>query len=307
MVNDGYRDRSHRSTQLARSRARSAWLFLIPALIALAAVGLWPLARTLWFSLTDAHLGSAEATRFLGLDNYLLLAGDAEWWNAVRNTVVFAACSVFLETILGLMFALVLNAEFRGRALVRAAVLVPWAIPTVVSAKMWAWMYHDQYGVLNAILLAIGIIDAPISWLADPQLAMVAVIATDVWKTTPFVALLVLAGLQTVPQELYEAAHLDGVHPLKVLFRVTLPLIKPVVLVAVIFRTLDALRIFDLIYVMTSNSRETASVSIFARQQLVDFADVGYGSAASCLIFLMIAGFTLLYLRVGRLHSLGPS
>jgi trehalose/maltose transport system permease protein len=307
MVNDGYRDRSHRSTQLARSRVRSAWLFLIPALIALAAVGLWPLARTLWFSLTDAHLGSTEGARFLGLNNYLLLAGDAEWWNAVRNTAVFAACSVFLETILGLMFALVLNAEFRGRALVRAAVLVPWAIPTVVSAKMWAWMYHDQYGVLNAILLAIGIIDAPISWLADPQLAMAAVIATDVWKTTPFMALLILAGLQTVPQELYEAARLDGVHPLKVLFRITLPLIKPVVLVAVIFRTLDALRIFDLIYVMTSNSRETASVSIFARQQLVDFADVGYGSAASCLIFLMIAGFTLLYLRLGRLHSLGPS
>ncbi len=307
MVNDGYRARRHRSTQLARSRARSAWLFLIPALIALAAVGLWPLARTLWFSLTDAHLGSAESARFLGLYNYLLLAGDAEWWNAVRNTVIFAACSVFLETILGLMFALVLNAGFRGRALVRAAVLVPWAIPTVVSAKMWAWMYHDQYGVLNAILLAIDIIDAPISWLADPQLAMAAVIATDVWKTTPFMALLILAGLQTVPQELYEAARLDGVHPVKVLFRITLPLIKPVVLVAVIFRTLDALRIFDLIYVMTSNSRETASVSIFARQQLVDFADVGYGSAVSCLIFLMIAGFTLLYLRVGRLHSLGTS
>jgi trehalose/maltose transport system permease protein len=170
---------------------------------------------------------------------------------------------------------------------------------------MWAWMYHDQYGVLNAILLAIGIIDAPISWLADPNLSMAAVIATDVWKTTPFMALLILAGLQTVPQELYEAARLDGVHPVKVLFTITLPLIKPVLLVAVIFRTLDALRIFDLIYVMTSNSRETASVSVFARQQLVDFADVGYGSAASCLIFLMIAGFTLLYLRLGRLHLRG--
>jgi trehalose/maltose transport system permease protein len=287
---------------LARRRARTAWLFLAPTLVALALVGLWPLVRTLWLSLTDARLGAAADAAFVGLANYRLLLGDAEWWNAVWNTLVFAASSVAIETVLGIVFALVMNARFRGRALVRAAILVPWAIPLVVSGKMWAWMYNDLYGVVNAALLGAGLIAEPVAWLADADLAMAAVIATDVWKTTPFMALLILAGLQMVPRDVYEAARLDGVSPVVVFFRITLPLIRPVLLVAVIFRTLDALRIFDLIYIMTSNSRQTATMSIFARRELVEFADVGYGSAASVLIFLIVGACTLAYLRLARLR-----
>ena len=186
--------------------------------------------------------------------------------------------------------------------MMRAAVLIPWAIPTIVSAKMWGWMYHDQFGLINDLLMRIGILSEPLAWTADPDLAMWAVIMVDVWKTTPFMTLLILAGLQMLPQDCYESAKVDGVHPVKVFFKVTLPLIRPALMVAVIFRALDSLRIFDLIYVLTSNSEDTMTMSIYARQQLVDFQDVGFGSAASTLLFLIIATATVIYVTAGRLR-----
>jgi trehalose/maltose transport system permease protein len=291
-----------RSEGLHRQRVRVAWGFLIPGLTVLAVVGAWPLARTIWVSFTDAILGDSGAAQFVGWTNYRLLLSDPAWWASVGNTVIFAASSVVLETALGLVFALILNAGLKGGAVLRAAVLVPWAVPLVVSGKMWTWMYHDLYGVVNAVLIDLGFLSEGIAWLAEPGLALGAIIFTDVWKTTPFMAMLLLAGLQMIPRDLYEAARLDGVSALGVFFRVTLPLLMPVLLVAVIFRTLDALRIFDLVYVMTSNSPATATVSVFARQQLVDFAEVGYGSAASVLIFVMIALFTVAYVTAGRRH-----
>jgi trehalose/maltose transport system permease protein len=184
----------------------------------------------------------------------------------------------------------------------RAIVLVPWAIPTVVSARMWNWMLHDQFGVINHMLLSLGLASSPIAWTANPDTALWAVVMVDVWKTTPFMALLILAALQMQPGDIYEAARVDGIHPVRVFFRVTLPLIRPALLVAVIFRALDALRVFDLVYVLTANSTETMSMSVYARQQLVDFQEVGIGSAASTLIFLVIALFTVLYLVAGRVR-----
>jgi trehalose/maltose transport system permease protein len=287
-------------SRLTRSRARSAWLFMAPMLVVLGLVAGWPLLRTIWFGFTDASLSDLSAAEFVGLINYVYLLQDPDWWNAVWNTFVFAAVSVTLETILGLGIALALDAHFRGRGLLRAAVLIPWAIPTVVSAQMWAWMFNDVFGVINHVLLAIGLIEAPIAWIASPDTALIAVIIVDVWKTTPFMALLLLAGLQMLPQECYESARVDGVHPIKVFLKVTLPLLKPALMVAIIFRVLDALRIFDLIYVMTGNNRDTMSMSVYARQQLVDFQDVGYGSAAATLLFLIIALFTVVYLTLGR-------
>jgi trehalose/maltose transport system permease protein len=224
---------------------------------------------------------------------------DPDWWSAVSNTLVFTEVSLTTETILGLAIALTLNAHFRGRGLLRAAVLIPWAIPTVVSAQMWNWMYHDVFGVINHMLLAVGLIAEPIAWTASPDTALIAVIMVDVWKTTPFMALLILAGLQMLPGECYESAKVDGVHPVTVFFKITLPLIKPALMVAIIFRILDALRIFDLIYVMSGNSKDTMSMSVYARQQLVDFQDVGYGSAAATLLFLNITMFTVIYLTLG--------
>jgi trehalose/maltose transport system permease protein len=289
-----------RASRLTRERTRAAWMFVAPMVLVLAAVAGWPLLRTIWFAFTDANLADLGAAQFVGIDNFTFLLTDPDWWNAVRNTMVFALVSISIETVLGLGIALALNAHFGGRGILRAAVLIPWAIPTVVSAQMWSWMFNDVFGIINVILQGLGLIDQPIAWTASPSTALAAVIIVDVWKTTPFMALLLLAGLQMLPTECYEAARVDGVHPLRVFWKVTLPLLKPALLVAVIFRALDALRIFDLIYVMTGNNKSTMSMSVYARQQLVDFQDVGYGSAAATMLFATIAVITAVYLTVAR-------
>lgn len=290
------------SSTLAKRRRRTAWLFLLPLLVALAAIAAWPLARTIAFSFTDAYLGDLSTYEFVGLSNYTALIQDPAWWRAVANTLVFTVISVGLETVLGLIIALALNVHLPGRGLLRAAILIPWAIPTVVSAKMWGWMLHDLYGVVNAVLLRLGIIAEPWAWLADPTLSLAAIIAVDVWKTTPFMALLALAALQVLPDEVYEATRVDGVNPLRIFFRVTLPLIRPALLVAVIFRGLDAMRIFDVIYVLTGNNPDTASMSVYARQQLIDFQEVGFGSAAATFLFVIIAIMAVLVITLGRVH-----
>lgn len=287
---------------LMHQRRRAAWLFLLPMLVVLAGVAGWPLFRTVFFSFTDATLATLDGFQGVGLDNYLWLMRDPVWWRAVWNTLVFTVVSVGIETALGLGIALILNAHLPGRGLLRAAVLIPWAIPTVVSAQMWGWMFHDLYGVVNAILMALGLIAEPRAWTADPDLALPVVIAVDVWKSTPFMALLILAALQMLPRDLYEAARVDGVHPVKVFFRITLPLIRPALMVAVLFRTLDALRVFDLMYVLTGNSRSTMSMSVYARQYLIDFQDVGYGSAAATLLVLVLAAATVLAVTLGRVR-----
>ncbi|HWN68347.1 MAG TPA: sugar ABC transporter permease [Haliangium sp.] len=297
-------------SDLTRSRLLSAWLFLLPMLVVLLLVAGYPLIQTVWMGFTDANLTDLSQRKFIGIENYYVsadgksygLLADEDWWNAVWNTLEFAVVSVLIETVLGLVVALVLNAQFRFRGLVRAAVLIPWAIPTVVSAKMWGWMLHDQFGFVNDKLLWLGIISEPIAWTASSDWAMKSVVMVDVWKTTPFMALLILAGLQMLPAQCYEAARVDGIHPVKVFFKVTLPLIRPALMVAVIFRFLDALRIFDLIYVLTSNSKDTMSMSVYARQQLVDFQQVGYGSAASTMLFFIIALLTVVYIVVGRVR-----
>lgn len=287
-------------SQLTRQRIRSAWLFLTPMIIVILCVAGWPLARTIYFSFTDATLADIEAHSFIGFDNFIYLLQDPDWWIAVKNTLMFTFISVSLEVILGTIVALALNAHMRGRGLLRASVMIPWAIPTIVSAQMWNWMFNDFYGVINAMMLGMGLIDQPWAWTADPNLSLWAVIIADVWKTTPFMALLILAALQILPGECYEAAKVDGIHPVRVFFKVTLPLIKPALLVAVIFRCLDALRIFDLVYVLTSGSRSTMTMSIYARRELVDFQDVGFGSAASTMLFMIIALATVLLLTLGR-------
>jgi|3_EtaG_2_1085321.scaffolds.fasta_scaffold00049_44 trehalose/maltose transport system permease protein len=296
------------ASRVRRQRLRAAWLFLIPMLVVLAAVAGWPLMRTIWFSFTDASFSNISEYGMVGFENYLVydngawygVLADPTWWNAVWNTLFFTVVSVGMETVLGLIIALTLNAQFRGRGWVRAATLIPWAVPTIVSAKMWGWMLHDQFGIINEMLLGIGLISEPLNWTANADLSMWAVIMVDVWKTTPFMALLTLAALQMLPSDCYEAAKVDGIHPVRVFFKVTLPLILPALMVAIIFRVLDALRVFDVIYVLTSNSADTMSMSVYARQQLVEFQDVGYGSAASTVLFLIIALLTISYLYLGR-------
>ena len=305
-------------SELQAQRIRAAMWFLLPMISALLIVAAYPLLRSIWFSFTDTSLTSLYTGQWVGIDNYLswrtLSSGkiiwrgtlvDPAWWNAVWNTVRFAVVSVGLEAIFGMIVALVLNAQFKGRGLVRAAVLIPWAIPTIVSAKMWGWMMNDQFGILNDILLNLGLIAEKVAWTASADTAMLAVLVVDVWKTTPFMALLILAGLQMVPRDIYEASKIDGVHPIKVFFKITLPLVKPALMVAIIFRMLDALRIFDLIYVLTPNTSSTKTMSIISRENMIDFDKFAYGSAQSTLLFLMIALFVILYIWLGKVDLSG--
>jgi trehalose/maltose transport system permease protein len=295
------------------NKTRTAWTFLAPMLVVLFLVALWPLGRTIWFSFTDANINDLSATKFVGLENYFgeygLFANPnntdgffaSDWGLSILNTLKFSIVSVTLETLLGLSVALLLNQDFKGRTFVRTAVLVPWAIPTIVSAKMWGWMLHDQFGVINQWLVDTGLIATKIAWTAQPEFALWTVVAVDVWKTTPFMALLILAALQTLPKDCYEAAQVDGVHPLRVFWKVTLPLIKPALMVAVIFRLLDALRVFDLIYVLTSNNNSTISMSGFVRREMIDNGYMGYGSAASTALFLIIGLCTVLAIKLSRM------
>lgn len=307
-----------RELSLQQQRVRSAFWFLAPMMIALVAAAAWPLLRTIYFSMTNTTLSSLYEGQWIGLDNYLtwrtLPSGrtifrgtlvDPAWWNAVWNTVRFAFVSVAFETVLGLLVALVLNAEFKGRGLVRAAILIPWAIPTIVSAKMWGWMLNDQFGIINDLMLRLGVIDQKIAWTATDATSMYAVLLVDIWKTTPFMALLCLAGLQMIPKDIYEAAKIDGVHPVRVFFKITLPLVRPALMVAVIFRTLDALRIFDLVYVLTPNSKATKTMSVISRENLIDFDKFAYGSAQSTLLFAIIAVFVAAYIWLGKVNLTG--
>jgi trehalose/maltose transport system permease protein len=305
-------------SDLSRERLRAAWLFLLPMGLALLIVAGWPLARSIWFSLTDTETDHIGQGVFIGLKNFLswkvLPSGrtiytgvlvNPEWWNAVWNTLRFSVVSVVCETVLGMAVALALNAKFPGRGIVRAAILVPWAIPTIVSAKMWAWMLNDQFGIINDLFLRIGLISHKIAWAATDETSMLAVLAVDIWKTTPFMALLILAGLQLIPNDIYEAAAIDGVHPVKVFWRVTLPLVRPAMMVAVIFRFMDAMRIFDLVYVLTPNSSATKTMSVIARENMFDFNKIAYGSAMSTLLFLILLGCVVLYIWLGRVNLSG--
>lgn len=295
-----------------KDRTRIAWMFLTPMLVLMLLVAGWPLGRSIWFSLTETNINDMGASSFVGLANYwgeFGLFGNpnntegfwkGDWGVSIKNTFWFAIISVILETLAGLAVALLLNQEFKGRTLVRTAVLVPWAIPTIVSAKMWGWILHDQFGLVNQYLVDWGIIANKIAWTADPAYAMWTVIGVDVWKTTPFMALLILAALQTLPKDCYEAARVDGVHPLRVFWQVTLPLIKHPLMVAVIFRLLDALRVFDLIFVLTSNSTSTISMSGFVRREMVDNGNLGYGSAASTSLTIIIFLSAVLFMRAAR-------
>jgi trehalose/maltose transport system permease protein len=303
------------SSDLLKQRVRAAMWFLLPMLLALAVVAGWPLLRTIYFSFTNASLTNLSAAEFIGFKHYLswsvLKSGrvvwsgllvDPSWWNAVWNTVRFAVISVSVEAVFGTIVALVLNAEFKGRGLVRAAILIPWAIPTIVSARMWGWMLNDQFGIINDLLMNLGLISTKIAWTAQADTALIAILVVDIWKTTPFMALLILAALQMIPKDIYEAAEIDGVHPVKTFFRVTLPLVRPALMVAVIFRLLDAMRIFDLVYVLTPNSSQTKTMSVIARENLIDFDKFAYGSAQSTLLFLIIAVMTILYIWIGQVR-----
>ncbi|MBO6056246.1 MAG: sugar ABC transporter permease [Alphaproteobacteria bacterium] len=283
-----------------KRRNLSNWLFLAPCLFALALCAGWPLLKTIYFSFTDAALDSLNDFQFIGIDNFVNLARDQDWWIAVKNTLVITVVAVPLETIFGMIIALILHKNFKGRGWMRAIVLIPWTIPTIVSARMWLWMLNDVYGIINELLIRVGIIDSPIPWIASNTLSVVSIILVDVWKTTPYMALLLLAGLQSLPQDCFEAAEVDSIPFRKIFMKIILPLMKPTIIVAMIFRILDTFKIFDLVYILSSGNSATATMSVFARKHLVDYADVGFGSAAATALLFFIAFLSIFYISFNR-------
>jgi trehalose/maltose transport system permease protein len=294
--------RRRRSSRLKRQQTRLAWLMLLPALAIVAVVAFYPLGLTVWQSFTNEQfLAGLQPVEFVGLDNYRDLLDDTFFRDAVWLTIKFTLITVIFEFVLGMIIALVVNSGFKGRGVMRAVMLVPWAIPTVVSAAMWKWMYNDIFGVINDALTRLHIVDHNIAWTTVYPLASVA--AVDIWKTTPFVALLLLAGLQVIPNELYEAANVDGVSKWHQFWRITLPLLKPAILVTLIFRTLDALRVFDVFYVFFGSRPDTQTMAIYDQNTIVTIGDVGYGAAISVAIFLIIALFVVIYTTVVRVEQ----
>lgn len=288
----------------ARRRERLGWALTAPTVIMISIVALYPVLRTFYLSFTNARLSGARAVRFVGLQNYTDLLTDSTFQRALWNTTVFTVSSVFFETILGMIIALTIHSNFKGRGLVRTSMLIPWAIPTVVSARMWAWMYNDVFGVINDFLVTrLGIIDTKIAWLASPTLALPSLIAIDVWKTTPFMALLILAGLQVIPGDIYEAGDVDGASKWQQFWTMTLPLLRPALMVALIFRTLDAFRVFDLPFVTKGTAPETITLSILARQTMIDLVRLGQGAAIAVVIFLLLMIFVALYMRLMQVED----
>jgi trehalose/maltose transport system permease protein len=293
--------RRRRRTRLQRRQSRLAWLLLLPALAVVAFVAIYPLGKTIYQSFTNQEfLAGIEPTKWVGLQNYRDLWHDATFRTSVWETIKFTLITVSFEFVLGIIIALVVNSNFKGRGAMRAAMLVPWAIPTVVAAQMWKWMFDDVFGVINDAGVRLHILNHSVAWISQPSTALASVSAVDIWKTTPFVALLLLAGLQVIPRDLYEAADVDGASKWQQFWRITLPLLRPAILVTLIFRTLDALRVFDVFYVFYGNRPDTQTMAIYAQSTIVSDGHVGYGSAISVAIFLIIGIFVVIYVTFMR-------
>jgi trehalose/maltose transport system permease protein len=298
------RRRRPRRTRLQRRQTRLAWLLLVPALAVVAFVAIYPLGRTVYQSFTNQEfLAGLEPTKRVGLDNYRTLIHDTIFRDTVVLTIKFTVITVSLEFLLGLIIALVVNSHFKGRGVMRAIMLVPWAIPTVVAAKMWLWMLDDTYGVVNDLGMRTHILSHPHAWIADPSTQLAAVSAVDIWKTAPFVALLLLAGMQVIPNDLYEAASVDGANQLQQFWRITLPLLRPAILVTLIFRTLDALRVFDVFQVFFGYRLGAQSMAVYNQSTIVGDGHVGYGAAMSVAIFLIISLFVVIYVTFVRVSE----
>jgi multiple sugar transport system permease protein len=269
--------------------------FVVPALLLLSLVTVYPVLSVLYLSM-QRRLLIFDISKIVGFDNYFFLMKDGRFWNAFGNTVYFTAASVSLELLLGLTIAVLLNRAFRFKGIVRALVLIPWAIPTVVSARMWEWMYNTDFGVLNYLL------GMKVNWLGSPFWALNAAVFMDVWKTTPFVFILLTAGLQVIPRELFRAARIDGANAWDIFRKITFPLLKPVILVVLIFRTLDAFRVFDAVYVLTGGgpANTTETLSIYAYKVLFQTLQVGYGSTLSVVVFLCVGAMSVVYIRLLR-------
>ncbi len=273
------------------SEKRLAFLMVSPSMALIALVAAYPIGYAIWLSLHEYSVRVAGLSRWAGLRNYSNALGDSEWWAAFSHTMVFAVASVSLELVIGLGMAMAMHSAFRGQGILRTVVLVPWAVLTVVTAIMWRTMFDSPLGFVNTLL------GTDTVWLGDEPYALIVIILADVWKTAPFMALLILAGLQVIPTEIYEAAKVDGATAWQRFVRITLPLLTPAILVALIFRTLDALRIFDLPFVLTNGKNGTSTLSTIAQETFASNRIYGLGSAMAVLTFLIVMLVSFIYIK----------
>jgi len=294
--------RPTRSGELSE-RALGLALLAPMALVLLLVIG-YPLVDSLWLSLHRANLANPEQGQpFIGLGNYIRAFGQPDFWYAIQRTLYFTVFSVGLELGLGLLFAILLNERFRGNLMARLTMILPWALLTVANGVLWAWILNPTYGVFNTLLVDVGILQAPKSWLSDTFWTMNMIILADAWKTVPNMTLLLLAGLQPIAYDLYESADVDGATRWQKFRYITLPLLRPVILVAVALRTIGAFRVFDIIYVLTGNggpADSTKVISFYNYDQAFHYLFFGYGAAISWIITAFMLVMIVIYTRLLR-------
>ena len=281
------------------------YLSIGPALLMIIGVGIVPILITFSYSFQYRVLTDPLNTHFVGLDNYIELLTDPSFWEVFKNTAVFAALSMALELFVGLTAALFMNSAQKYVGIIRTIVLNPWAIPGIIIAYMFSFMFNDQVSVVNALLQALHIIDSPITFLADKRWAMFVVIVADTWKQFPYIALMILAGLQTIPKELYESASVDGAGSTAKFFNITLPNLKGIIMVVLLFRTMGAVRIFDIIYGITGGGPANSTATLLYKAYKYIFGDMnfGLGSAMSTIITIIILILSLIYIKTLRTEN----
>ena len=285
------------------SSRRTAWLGLVPLLVLVSAVAVYPVGRMIALSFVNQNLETGLVPEFAGWANYRRAWSDAHFWGTVTRTLAFTVLAVGAELVLGLLAALGLHHSLIGRGAARTAALVPWVLPTSALALGWIWIFNDQFGVVNDLLRRAGVIESPVAWLGHPSTAFMAVVVADVWKTTPFITLLILAALQTIPGQLYEAAAIDGASRWQRFTWITLPLLRPALFVAVLFRTLQSFGVFDLVYVMTGGGPggATETFALYAYRTFMRYLDFGYGAALLVIGSVVLAVLSLVvWVLLGR-------
>jgi multiple sugar transport system permease protein len=300
------RRRSRGRGRYGSGERRLALAMLSPSMVIIALVAAYPIGYAIWLSLNEYSVRVPGLSRFAGFDNYTEAFASTEFWQATIVTFLFTAISVGLELIVGLGMALAMHEAFKGRGILRTVVLVPWAVLTVVSAITWRTIFEPNLGLAPQILSTFGLPGADVVWLGEEGWSLAVMVLADVWKTAPFMALLLLAGLQVISDDVYDAAKVDGATTMQRFQRITLPLLAPAILVALIFRTLDALRIFDLPYVLTRGANNTTTLSLLSYQELTTNRLIGYGSALSVLTFVIVMAVSFIYIRTvgGNIRSL---
>ncbi|TPW25754.1 sugar ABC transporter permease [Pararhizobium mangrovi] len=276
--------------------------FVAPTVLVIAAILVYPILQSIVLSFGDSSIDGSEPYRFVGLAHYSQLIHTGRFWNALGVTLTFTAITIPCELLVGIGLALLMNESFRGKGIARLAVLFPWALPTALNALMWRWMYNSDYGLFNALALQSGLADRPINWLGDQTLAMISMSIVAIWKTSSFMALIILAGLQSIPRELYEAGRMDGMSRWQEFRQITLPLLKAPILVALIVRSMDALRTFELPFNLTDGGPVTAteSLSLYAYKVIFDFIEFNFGAALVVVQFLVIFAMSLVYIFLLR-------